>query len=249
VVVGRVVALHRYPVKSMQGLEVDHLTVGPVGVEGDRQRACIDENTGRAMSAKRFAGLLDASADDEGIALPGGRRLAYGADEIDQVLSGWMGRRVRLEERTPETSRSYEMTFDPPNDAAEYYEIPSPVGSYLDLAAVHLLSTATLAGCEAAYGDLDWDVRRFRPNVVVEGPDEPFGEDAWCGSSLRLGSAVLAARQPTVRCAMPLRAQPGLKRQPRLFPALNALHDNHLGTYLDVVTPGQIRVGDEVEVA
>ena len=247
-VVGQVVALRRYPVKSMQGLEVESLTVGPTAIEGDRRRACIDEGSGRVMSAKRFSRLLEAAADDDGITRPGGRRLTYGAPEVDQVLSGWLGRRVRLEERSPETSRSYEMTFDPPNDAAEFYEIPSPEGSFLDLAAVHLLSTATLAGGEAAYGELDWDVRRFRPNVVVEGPDEPFAEDAWCGSAITVGSARLAARQPTVRCAMPLRAQPGLDRQPRLFEALTALHDNHLGTYLDVLEPGEIRVGDAVRV-
>jgi len=249
VVVGRVAALRRYPVKSMQGLEVDRVAVGVGGIEGDRQRACIDEGTSRIMSAKRFGRLLEASADDEGITLPGGRRLTYGDPEVDQVLSGWMGRRVRLEERSPDLQRSYEMTFEPPNDDAEYVEIPSPPGTYLDLAAVHLLSTATLAGGEAAHGDLDWDVRRFRPNLVVEGPEEPFAEDAWCGSELTVGGARLAVRQPTVRCAMPLRAQPGLARQPRLYRALEALHANHLGTYVDVVEPGEIRVGDDVVVA
>jgi uncharacterized protein YcbX len=249
VVVGRVAALRRYPVKSMQGLEVERVTVGPDGIEGDRRRACIDEGTGRIMSAKRFGRLLEAAADDEGITLPGGRRLTYGDAEVDQVLSGWFGRRVRLEERSSGTQRSYEMTFDPPNDDAEYYEIPSPAGSFVDLAAVHLVSTATLAGGEQARGDLDWDVRRFRPNVVLEGVDEPFGEDAWCGSELTVGGARLAVRQPTVRCAMPLRAQPGLDRQPRLYQALEELHANHLGTYVDVVAPGEIRVGDEVAVA
>jgi uncharacterized protein len=248
VVVGRVAALRRYPVKSMQGLEVDRVAVGPAGIEGDRRRACIDEETGRIMSAKRFGRLLEASADDEGITLPDGCRLRYGDDGMDEALTAWLGRPVRLEERSPDTQRSYEMTFEPPNDEAEFYEIPSPAGSYLDLAAVHLLSRATLAGGEAAHGELDWDVRRFRPNVVVEGPDEPFVEDGWCGATLAVGTARLAARQSTVRCAMPLRAQPGLDRQPRLFPALTELHDNHLGTYLDVVEPGEIRVGDAVAV-
>jgi uncharacterized protein len=248
VVVGRVAALRRYPVKSMQGLEVDRVAVGPAGIEGDRRRACIDEETGRIMSAKRFGRLLEASADDEGITLPDGCRLRYGDDGMDEALTAWLGRSVRLEERSPDTQRSYEMTFEPPNDEAEFYEIPSPAGSYLDLAAVHLLSTATLAGGGAAYGELDWDVRRFRPNVVVEGPDEPFAEDAWCGSVLAVGGARLAVRQPTVRCAMPLRAQPGLERQPRLYQALEELHANHLGTYVDVVEPGEIRVGDEVAV-
>jgi MOSC domain-containing protein YiiM len=48
---------------------------------------------------------------------------------------------------------------------------------------------------------------------------------------------------------MPLRAQPGLARQARLYAALEELHANHLGTYVDVVEPGEIRVGDEVAVA
>ena len=245
-IVGRVAALHRYPVKSMQGLEVDSLAVGPSGIDGDRRRACIDETTGRIMSAKRFGRLLEAAADDAGITLPDGCRLCHADDGIDAALSAWLGRPVRLEERAPGTERSYEMTFEPPNDDAEYFEIPSPAGSYLDLAAVHLLSTATLAGSEAAYGELDWDVRRFRPNVVVDGPGEPFAEDTWCGSTLTVGGARLAVRQPTVRCAMPLRAQPGLARQPRLYAALEELHANHLGTYVDVVEPGEIRVGDDV---
>jgi uncharacterized protein len=246
--VGRVAALRRYPVKSMQGMEVDRLVVGPIAIEGDRVRACIDEGTGHLMSAKRFSKLLEASADDEGITLPGGRRLPYDAAEVDQVLSGWLGRRVRLEEPSPDTKRSYEMTFDPPNDDAEYHEIPSPAGSFVDLAAVHLVSSATLAAGERARGDLDWDVRRFRPNVVVEGVDEPFGEDAWVGSVVTIGGARLASQMPTIRCAMPLRAQPGRKRQPRLFAALDELHDNYLGTYLAVAEPGEIRVGDEVSV-
>jgi uncharacterized protein YcbX len=246
--VARVAALRRYPVKSMQGVEVDRLVVGPVAIEGDRVRACIDEGSGHIMSAKRFSKLLEASADDEGISLPGGRRLPYGAAEVDQVLSGWLGRRVRLEEQSADTQRTYEMTFDPPNDDAEYYEIPAPAGSFVDLAAVHLLSSATLAGGAQARGDLDWDVRRFRPNVVVEGVDEPFGEDAWCGSVVTIGGARLTAQMPTIRCAMPLRAQPGLERQPRLFEALTQLHENYLGTYLAVAQPGEIRVGDEVSV-
>jgi MOSC domain-containing protein YiiM len=52
-----------------------------------------------------------------------------------------------------------------------------------------------------------------------------------------------------VRCAVPRGAQRGLARQPRLYAALEELHANHLGTYVDVVEPGEIRVGDEVAVA
>jgi uncharacterized protein YcbX len=125
---------------------------------------------------------------------------------------------------------------------------------------VHLLTTATLDGCRSARPDLDWDVRRFRPNVVVDVTGEPFVEDTWAGRELQLGEVVLRITQPTVRCAMPLRAQPphdsdpssaALARQPELHDALvelNASFPNHLGVYAEVVTPGTIGVGDPVSV-
>jgi uncharacterized protein YcbX len=43
---GRVTELYRYPVKSMQGLAVESLQLGPDGVEGDRGRALIETASG-----------------------------------------------------------------------------------------------------------------------------------------------------------------------------------------------------------
>jgi uncharacterized protein YcbX len=244
--VGSVASLWRYPVKSLQGIEVDRVTVGDAGIDGDRRRALVEEAGGTLMSAKRWSRLLDAAADDDGITLPDGSRAAYADDDVDPLLSDWLERPVHLDEASAATEVAYEMTFDPPDDSAEFVPIPAPPGTFLDLAAGHLLTSATLESCAAARPDLDWDVRRFRPNLVVDGPKEPFAEDEWCGGRLRIGSAVLAARQPTVRCAMPLRAQPGLDRQAALYEALDEIHGNHLGIYLDSVEPGEIAIGDPV---
>jgi uncharacterized protein YcbX len=232
----------------MQGLEVPALELKATGFEGDRRWALVDEATGRLMSAKRWSALLEASADDEGVTLPDGRRVGFGDDIADGVLSAWLGREVHLIEADPGAELSYEMTFDPPNDESEYFAIDAPAGSLVDLAAAHLVSEPTLRGAAEAYEDLDWDVRRFRPNLVVDGDLEPFGEDGWVGSTLRIGTAELAVRMPTVRCAMPLRAQPGLERQGPMYAAMEELHANHLGVYLDVVTPGRLAVGDEVVI-
>ena len=246
-------ALFRYPVKSMQGLPVEQVEVGAAGIAGDRTWALVDLERGTLLSAKRHSALLQAAADDERITLPDGAtvELSSGSSaDADRVLSDWLGRPVELRTAGGGESLSYEMTFEPPNDHAEYVPIPSPAGSFLDLAGVHLLSTATLDAGRHAYPDLDWDVRRFRPNVVVDGSElEPFGEDAWTGRQVRVGGAVLAATQPTVRCAMPLRAQPGLERQRDLYDALEDLHRNHLGLYLDIVEPGPVSVGDPVTLA
>jgi uncharacterized protein YcbX len=244
-----VTGLFRYPVKSMQGSAVSSLDLTADGFDGDRRWALVDAESGRLMSAKRWSALLQASADDDGMTLPDGGRVAFGDADADAVLSAWLGRPVRLVEAGSDADLSYEMTFDPPDDDAEYYAIEAPAGGLVDLAAAHLVAEPTLRGAAERYPDLDWDVRRFRPNVLVDGDLEPFAEDGWVGSTLRIGTAELGVGQATVRCAMPLRAQPGLERQAPLYAALEELHANHLGLYLDVVTPGRIEIGDEVTVA
>lgn len=246
---GTVDQLYRYPVKSMQGLAVESVELGLSGIDGDRSRALIDVDSGRLMSAKRWSKLLLAGADDVGITIPDGTHRPYESDDMDRMLSTWLERDVALHQVAPEVDLSYEMTFDPPNDDAELYEIPAPSGSFLDLAPVHLVSRQTLHAGTTARPDLDWDVRRFRPNLVVDAVGTPpFGEDAWCGRQLRIGTALVEAVQPTVRCAMPLRAQPGLESQPALFHALDEIHANHLGIYVSVIAPGEIRIGDPIEI-
>jgi uncharacterized protein YcbX len=256
--VGRVAELYRYPVKSMQGSAVERLEVRTGGVAGDRRFGLVDAGSGALLSAKRIGRLLGAVVEGDVVTLPDGSRVALDGPsaEADAALSAWLGREVRVAEATPETAVAYEMTFDPPNDDAEYYAIDAPRGSFLDLADVHLTCRGTLAWCASQRPDLDWDVRRFRPNVVIDAPElDAFGEDGWVGHHVHVGSVVLAADQATVRCAMPLRAQPALAErpelasQPALYGALEELHANHLGLYLSVVEPGVVAVGDPVRIS
>ncbi len=251
-VVGTVARVWRYPVKSLQGLEPEAIEVGPTGVVGDRTHGLVDPAGRHVLSAKRTSTLLEAAADDHAITLPDGTRVVLDDPAADDLLSAWLGRPVRLSAPTPGASVSYQMTFDPPDDDAELVDIPTPAGSFVDLAAIHLVTTATLDGCAGARPDLDWDVRRFRPNLLLDVSGPPFVEGEWLGRHLRVGTATLSIDTPTVRCAMPLRAQPGgIERQPELFHAmseLNTVSPNHLGAYCSVVEPGTARPGDPVEL-
>jgi uncharacterized protein len=247
---GVVVELYRYPVKSFQGHREDTVQVGPTGIEGDRRWGLVDVATGRLASAKRFATLLEGTGEDDAVVLPDGERVDLTDADAGARLSQWLGRELRPVRAGTGGPLSYQMTFDPPNDEAELVDIPVPEGTLLDLAAVHLVSATTLDHCRRQRPELDWDVRRFRPNLVVD-PDEPaFAEEGWRGREVIVGGAVLRVLFPTVRCAMPLRAQPGgLERQPALFRAmsdLNTASPNHLGVYLGVVEPGPVRTGDPV---
>jgi len=257
-----VAALWRYPVKSMQGVATDALTLGTRGVQGDRRFALVDSLTDRTLSAKTQADLLQATASEtqDGsvlVTLPDESTIRADDIAVDDVLSAWIGRRVSLAEADTsdepltydERSRAYEMTFDPEHDDAEQVPIPSPAGTFLDLAAVHVLTTGSIARCREARPGTTWDVRRFRPNVLVDLDTDGFPEDAWVGHRVRLGAAVIAVDQRTVRCAMPVRAQPGgLARDVEVFRTMNSLHDNHLGVYCSVVEPGLVRAGDPVEL-
>ena len=258
--VGRVAELWRFPVKSMQGERVDRLELGPGGATGDRRYGLIDGASGNLLSAKSVPALLTARARTEGdavvIVLPDGRELGAADPDVSAVLSSWLDRDVELRPSGP-GSVAYEMTFDPPNDDAEAVFWPAMEDSFLDLAPVHLLTTGSLAAMVAARPDSAWDVRRFRPNVLVDtGEVAGFVEDAWVGGAVALGGAGAAIQvdMQTVRCAMPLRAQPpwddrpGLDRDVEVFRTLTAEHNNHLGIYCGVATPGEVRVGDPVTI-
>src|SRR6516164_8796271 len=50
--VGLLASLHRYPVKSMMGEELNAAHITPNGLLGDRTYALCDTETGRVVSAK-----------------------------------------------------------------------------------------------------------------------------------------------------------------------------------------------------
>src|SRR5262245_7938531 len=91
--VGTVAAITRYPVKSMQGEALPSATLGPLGIDGDRQWGIVDLDSGHVLTGKRTGQLLDASAHtaDGGpvVDLPDASSLTPGA-EADAALSDWL---------------------------------------------------------------------------------------------------------------------------------------------------------------
>lgn len=252
-----VVELWRYPVKSMQGERLGEIEVTAKGVVGDRRYGVMTAD-GSLLTAKTEPRLLEATAITRSgevvVTLPDGTEVP--ADAASDPVAAWLDRDVRVVEVDGAVAAHYRMTFDPPDDDAEQFEIPAPPGSFVDLSPLHLLTTGALETCQDARPDLAWDVRRFRPNVVIDTPGR-FPEDAWVDHRVRVGGVVLAVQMQTVRCAMPLRAQPGLDRSTDIYRTLTSLGDpagevphnaNHLGVYAQVVIPGSIVRGDSVEV-
>lgn len=238
----RVAGVYRYPVKSMQGEQPPSIEVDEHGVVGDRRYGVLDVDTGRILSAKEEPRLLLAKAGT----VEGGVEVEVpdGAD-----LGAWLGRRVELREAGPSTTGRFQAHLDALDETSETVEWDSPPGAFLDESPVHLLTTASLRAMAAAAPAQQWDVRRFRPNLLLDIDADGFVEDEWMGSRLRVGpEVVLEVFKPTTRCSMTGRAQPdGVEADREVMRALHRHHRFKLGVHARVLAPGRVEPGARVE--
>jgi len=128
----------------------------------------------------------------------------------------------------------------------------SPPGTYFDAFPLLIMSRSALLALEllarAAGSQSVFDVRRFRPNLLLETADEGFVEDAWCGRLLRVGGVVLKVEMTCPRCIMTTHGFLDLPRDPKIMRSLVQHHAGELGVYASVVEPGEVRAGDVVEL-
>ena len=108
------------------------------------------------------------------------------------------------------------------------------------------MSTSALRAVAEAVPDSVVDVRRFRPNFVIDTGDEPgHPEFTWTGRRATIGTAEVEFIGPCPRCVMVTRAVGRDVPEDRavLRHIVRDL-DQNLGIYATVVTPGSIGAGD-----
>jgi uncharacterized protein YcbX len=135
---------------------------------------------------------------------------------------------------------------DATDDTSAVVSWTMPPGRFVDALPLLVVTTASLRQGRALHPDGAWETRRFRPNIVVDVEDEGWVEDAWCGRTVRVGTAVVQPAAPCERCTMVTRPQPGLERDLEVFRTLARHHRATFGVWTAVQTPGVVRVGDEV---
>ena len=285
--IGRVDALRRYPVKSMDGEQLSAVPLGPRGIPGDRAWAVRDEVHGGIRGAKkipalmRFAAAYPAPPAAEGsspavITLPDGTTCGTGDADVNERLSRALDHRVSLWPLLPPDALDHyrrgaptygdfeqemramfgrapdeplpDLTVFPP----ELFEYESPLGTYFDAFPLLLITTRALRTLEERHPESRFDVRRFRPNLVIDTGDahdgERFPELAWAGRRLRIGDAVLDATVACPRCVMTTHGFADLPKDPKVMRSLVQETGGLLGLYANVATPGVVRRGDPVVV-
>ncbi|HEY1762958.1 MAG TPA: MOSC N-terminal beta barrel domain-containing protein [Acidimicrobiales bacterium] len=240
-----------YPVKSMQGEERDELIFNADGVAGDRQYGVFDETSRTVLSAKREGRLFSASAtlrDGElTVTLPDGRSYEPG-EPLDEALTQWLGRPLRLVASSTFGAATYESQSDFERDESPLKSWDGPPGSFVDDSPLHLLTSLDLAELNEERPELQWDVRRFRPNVFMD-PLIADPSPLVIGSRATIGECEVDVHEGCKRCVMTTRAQPGaLDRELDILRHVARHHDNTVGVRATVVRAGTVRVGDHVNV-
>lgn len=135
-------------------------------------------------------------------------------------------------------------------DTVTEWELPA--GTFFDLAVIHVLTTATIDRLRALYPQGRFEVRRFRPNIVVATAPEAQGfvENDWIGHSVAIGDGVrLRVTGPCPRCVMTTLPQGDLPKDAGILRAVAQHNQANVGVYADVVAGGTVRRGDSVTIA
>ncbi len=227
----RVRELRRYPVKAMGGESLDRVMVDERGLQGDRWFAVEDAegHFASGKSTRRFRrrdavfAYRASTVDGRAVVARDGASWTVGDPALDAELSAGMGTAVRVR----------------PEDGVPHQ----------DDGQVSIIGTASLAWCERDLG-VDADRRRLRANVLIN-TDEPFIEETWIGRLLEVGE-VGDVRLRVVgrieRCRTVDLAQDGVASTTQLLKGLARAREACLGVYADVVTPGELHVGDPIQL-
>lgn len=265
---GSVVSLWRYPVKSMMGEELNSAEVTDRGLLGDRAYALRDPSNGKVASAKnprKWAKLFACRAafaespragekiPPVRITLPNGTILTSEQSDHNEILSNLLGREVTLATAAPETPSLEE--YWPDMDGLAHRETVTnedmPAGTFFDSAVAHVLTTATIDRLRELYPQGRFEVRRFRPNIVVQPvlAQKDFIENGWVGHTIVIGDELrLNITGPCPRCVMTTLPQGDLPADPGILRTAAQHNHVHVGVYAGVLRGGTIRRGDPVRL-
>ncbi|GAB5536606.1 MAG: MOSC domain-containing protein [Rubricoccaceae bacterium] len=229
--VGRLVGLWRYPVKSMGGEPLDTVDVSWNGVVGDRRWAFVRAGVERSG----FPWLTIRERPDMN---------AYHPRFVDPARPNASAVQVRTPSGPEYDVLSPELAIDLGHGA----QVIKQDRGVFDAFPISLISTQTVAGLSALVGE-DLDVRRFRPNLIVEASGtEPYPEDAWVGSTLRIGTLTFRIDKRDGRCAVVNVDPSSGQRDPATLRAIAQERGACAGVYGTIVEPGRVTRGDVVTV-
>ncbi|KOT87801.1 molybdenum cofactor sulfurase [Streptomyces sp. NRRL F-5755] len=259
-----------YPIKGCSGVSVSTAELTPAGLAHDRS-FMVTGTDGVFRSQRRDPVMAvirpEISQDGQHMTLraPGIEALSLDVDAssvprdvemfkapyrgIDQgdAVAGWLTEVLGAPSRLVRVPEDHGRVTD---------GLTPGTSGYADSCALHVVSRASLELLHARLaerGAAALPMDRFRPNIVVDGWDEPHTEDRV--RHMRVGEAELGYAKLAVRCAVTTVEQSsGARTGPE---PLRTLADYRratgggvvFGAKFAVLRPGKLSVGDEVAVS
>jgi len=259
--IGRIDAIWRYPVKGMQGEEINSVFTGFGGVMGDRVYGIIN-----GEGEKGFPWFT--ARDDEPFLLyrP---KFKNGGPTVPENLADFEAIEPGIHPLFP-TAEQFAVQVETPDgevfdiDSEEFrahlnarFEVPLSVHlssgkSQVDCRPLSLFSTNTSQQLSTELG-INIDFRRFRPNLVVTWYDESnaegFYENSLVGKQLQIGDkAVFMPLERDPRCKMVTLDPDTAEGTPKILRHISTKHEGFAGIYGAVLKEGTIKCGDEITV-
>ncbi|WP_024851228.1 MOSC domain-containing protein [Hydrogenovibrio kuenenii] len=221
-------------------------------------------NANDALSDKSFT-----------IRFPDGTALASDSEEMNDKISALLGHASTLESLRPANETEFykrykkddytwldelKATFvrEPGEPLPDFTDLPqdfidyvTQLGTFFLVSPFHIITTASIAHLKNLQPNADWDIRRFRPNIVIEPVDGELGlqEQDWIGKQLKVGGISIDCSSPAPRCGAVTRQQQGLDADKSMLRTIIKEADQNLGIYGDISHGGNIQVGDDVYLA
>jgi uncharacterized protein YcbX len=218
------------------------------------------------------ATYVDGPGGPVAISTPSGRQLLSTDDDIDASLSEALDHQVTLWPLQPADDLDHYRRGaadsddllvelrdifgrdedEPLPDLSVFPEVilefESPPGTYVDAFPILVMTTSALAALASALPESQIDVRRFRPNLVLDTDGEAgHPELGWSGRRLQVGDAVLELTVPCPRCVMVTREVTSeLPCDRAVLRHIVSELDQNVGIYANVVTPGRVAIDDPV---
>ena len=254
--IGTIEQLHRYPVKSMRGEQLEAAFVGYSGIYGDRIYAFT--KSGGPAFFPYFTGR-----DKQQMLLYTPR---FRNSEHARQPHYWAEAEAYSIGISPLFATEEELVVDVETPEGEVLGIDDPAliarlgeqdrtkltlcrsdRALTDGRPISLISSQTVAQLSKEL-DKSIDSRRFRANISVDlAGKSGFSEDAYLGCTLRLGERVqivIVERDP--RCEM-ITFDPNTgAADPAILRQLSLAHERLAGVYAAVLVEGMVRPGDPI---
>ena len=242
------------PVKGTALTHPEGVAVSEAGIAWDRRFFLVDRR-GKLYSGSSFGPLVqvcssyDAVEEHLTLRFPDGAEVDAPADHLGgAATTDFYGREV--------TAHAVDGPF---SDALSDYcrtsvrLLRTDEGARgTDAEPVTIVSTASVRDLAERGGHLgELDSRRFRITLELDGC-EPYEEDTWAGNRVGIGEATIRIGEQIPRCLVTTQdPNTGLKDWDTLAQIAKQrprIPDGGLpfGVYAGVLTPGTIRVGDEI---